>query len=174
MFERNRVDNCSDRAAATVQLELVDGRRLNGRILFQRTKSLSDVLNGSAQFIEFAPFDGDTAFLAKSAICALRPVVASAGKPKLVMKDTFDPHEVMGVSQGVDSRTLRAAYHELCKRYHPDRYAGAELPPEVATYLEGMARRINAAFEILSEECARAEQRVERPKAPEYRRRPAA
>jgi curved DNA-binding protein CbpA len=44
---------------------------------------------------------------------------------------------------------VRARFHLLAKAYHPDRYAAAELPAEVTTYLEAMARRVNAAYAAL-------------------------
>ncbi|MAI46621.1 MAG: hypothetical protein CMB79_12295 [Filomicrobium sp.] len=35
------------------------------------------------------------------------------------------------------------------KKYHPDRYAQADLPDEVRDYLQTMARRVNTAYETL-------------------------
>jgi hypothetical protein len=46
----------------------------------------------------------------------------------------------------------------MMRSYHPDRFAGVELPKEVSSYLESMARRINIAFSMLEtgRETARA------------------
>ena len=44
---------------------------------------------------------------------------------------------------------MRGAYLRKAKAYHPDRYANADLPDEVRSYLEGMVRRVNAAFAAL-------------------------
>ena len=67
------------------------------------------------------------------------------------MRDTdgFDPHAILGLPLGAPYEDVRAAYLRKAKVYHPDRYANAELPDEVKAYLEGMARRVNAAFAAL-------------------------
>ncbi|NOU06974.1 MAG: hypothetical protein HOO99_12415, partial [Hyphomicrobiaceae bacterium] len=43
--------------------------------------------------------------------------------------------------------------------YHPDRYSTVQLPDEVAAYLEGMSRRVNAAFAALEPALAAAKSR---------------
>ena len=60
--------------------------------------------------------------------------------------DGFDPFVVLGIAPGADKEEIRRAYVGLAKNYHPDRYATAELPDEVRSYLADMARRINAAL----------------------------
>jgi len=55
----------------------------------------------------------------------------------------------LGVARGVPFETIREAYHRLSTSYHPDRYMNADLPGEVALYLDAMSRRVNAAFAAL-------------------------
>ena len=71
--------------------------------------------------------------------------------------DGFDPWQILGVERGTSWGDTRAAYHRLAKAYHPDRYATAELPDEVISYLSGMARRVNAAYSAL--EASQAQKR---------------
>ena len=39
----------------------------------------------------------------------------------------------------------------MARTYHPDRFADANLPPEVLDYLNAMARRINGVYEELTD-----------------------
>lgn len=160
MFERTKVDNSHDLAAAAAMIELDDGRRISGRFLIPRSKSLIEVLNGSAGFIEFEPFDGEKSVIAKSTIRSLRMLSnAAGGDPSTLIRERqdFDPYQILGLDKLAARSDVRDAFHRLAKAYHPDRYANAELPPEVSHYLQAMARRINAAYEVLAEEAARRE-----------------
>ncbi len=173
MFERNRIDNNQDLAASSVIVELDDGHRAAGQILFPRSKSLLEILNGPAQFIEFIPLDGEqqAEMIAKSSIRSLRAVATPsvrAATAKLRPAAEFDPYEILGLSPGADRSAVRHAFHSLSKLYHPDRYSAADLPPEVVDYLEAMARRVNAAHELLSVETVAVERQSARRQAPIY------
>lgn len=177
MFERNRIDNSRDVATATVIVERDDGRQQAGRFHFPRSKSLIEVLNGTAAFIEFSTLDGDgrTEMIAKASIRSLRVVSAPpACLPDMARAEGFDPYAVLGLERGADRATVRDAFHRLSKRYHPDRYSAADLPDEVVDYLEAMARRVNAAYEMLSAEVARAERLTAHRAAPVYEKAPPA
>lgn len=175
MFERNRIDNSRDVATVTVIVERDDGRQQAGRFHFPRSKSLIDVLNGATAFIEFSTLDGDgrPEMIAKTSIRSLRVVCAPpAALPDPARTDGFDPYAVLGLERGAESAAVRDAFHRLSKRYHPDRYAGVDLPDEVADYLEAMARRVNAAYEVLSAEVSRAERLTAHRAAPVYEKAP--
>lgn len=177
MFERNRVDNSRDTKAAAAQIELTDGRRVGGKFRIARSKTLVEVLNGPEQFIEFEPFNGSAEVIAKSSIRSLRTISAPSGRdPGTILKhgDDFDPHAILGLAKGASRSEIRTAYHRHSKSYHPDRYSNTELPAEVATYLDAMARRINAAYEVLSDEAARAEAHAGHRTEPVYSSGPAA
>ena len=61
-------------------------------------------------------------------------------------------YEVLGVSQTASAAEIRAAYHDLAARYHPDRHDGNALA-DLAT--EKLAS-LNAAYEVLSDPERRA------------------
>ncbi len=151
MFERNRIDSIEQGTTAVV-LTLVDGRELHGKITMPAARSVIDFINGPATFVEFEPYDGEKSLVAKSTVGAVR--VTASTRPinvnqRLRDLDAFDPYQILGVERGAAWEDTRAAYHRLAKIYHPDRYATAELPEEVVSYLSGMARRVNAAYAAL-------------------------
>ncbi len=161
MFERNRIDNV-DNTAVPVELSLDNGDVLAGRLIVGTGRNLFDVLNSAASFLEFEPYGGDKALVAKSSLRNVK-IVNIGRKPDLSARardlDGFDPHTILGVSAGATEEEIKAAWHRLSKIYHPDRYAAAELPEEVGEYLSIMARRVNAAFKAL-ETTARAVKRA--------------
>jgi len=177
MFERTQVDNSRDVVTAAASIELDDGRRVSGRFLIARSKTLLDTLNGAAQFVEFEPYDGEKEVIAKSSIRSLRMISVPKGRnPAKIIADgnSFDPHKILGLEKGASRADVRSAYHKLSKTYHPDRYSSAELPDEVVTYLDAMVRRINAAYEILSEEAVKREAFAAQRSEPVYHSTPMA
>ena len=61
-----------------------------------------------------------------------------------------DPWAVLGVEPGADAATLRAAYHALVKRYHPDRALAEGVPSEFIRVSELRMADINAAYDRLT------------------------
>lgn len=154
MFERTKVDNSQNRTAVAARIELDDGRFVTGRFLIARSKSLIDILNGPAQFIDFEPYDGDDIeVISKSSIRRLKTFSAPTDrKPSITVAEgsNYDPYDVLGLEKGASRSAIRAAFRHQSMSYHPDRYSSAGLPCEVMDYLEAMARRVNAAYDILS------------------------
>ncbi len=151
MFERNRVDNV-EQGYVSVELMLDGGRMLVGKVIMPAGRNVVDFLNAAATFVEFEPYDGDKAYLAKSSIRSVRILQVPKGvnlAQRLRDLDGFDPWQILDLARGTSWEETRSAYHRLAKIYHPDRYASAELPDEVKTYLSGMARRVNAAYSAL-------------------------
>ena len=156
MFERNKIDTAGIQQQMTVPVEvtLEDGEFIRGKFIVPASRTLFDVLNNAGAFIEFEPYGGERSIIAKTAIRAVRLV--NAPTPQNISArgrevDNFDPYTVLGIPRGAPFDDARAAYHKLAMNYHPDRYAGVDLPDEVRDYLAAMARRINAAYEALEE-----------------------
>ena len=61
-----------------------------------------------------------------------------------------DPWAVLGVEPGADAAALRAAYHALVKRYHPDRALAEGVPSEFIRVSELRMADINAAYDQLT------------------------
>ena len=61
------------------------------------------------------------------------------------MKIDVDHYLVLGVPRTADAATIRAAYVDLAKKYHPDVASGN---PELAAY---NFRQITAAYQVLSD-----------------------
>lgn len=150
MFERSRIDNVPEPSAVPVEMTLLDGSVLKGKVLVPMGKVLSDALNSSGPFLEFEPYGGDRRFVAKAQIASLKLVgIPKAGSLNARVGETFDPHAILGVQQSASWDEIKQAYHKLAKAYHPDRYASASLPDEVGEYLANMVRRVNAAYAAL-------------------------
>ena len=151
MFQRIRPDS-ADHVAIPVEVHFTDGSVAKGKVLAPIGRSLADILNGTGGFVEFEPYGGETAFIAKSRLAEIRPLGVPKGvnlRARLAANEPLDPYAVLGVAPGSCYEQVRKAYFALAKSYHPDRYASAELPPEVLEYLFAMARRINAAYAAL-------------------------
>ncbi len=58
----------------------------------------------------------------------------------------MDPYEVLGVSHDADEETIKKAYRELVKKYHPDRYVNNPLADLAAEKM----KNINKAYDMLT------------------------
>ena len=150
MFERGSGDRAVGPVAVEITLE--GQQRLRGKLVLPPGRELTEVLNGSSVFVEFQLLDGERMFIAKAALQCVKPLTLQP-VPKLTTGNGdaagFDPAGILGVAPGASREEVREAYLLLAKMYHPDRYAAAELPPEVRDYLAAMARRVNAAYDAL-------------------------
>ena len=169
MFDRSKGDTV-DASGVSVVLTLTDGTELKGRLAVPTGRSMGEILNGTAQFIEFEEYAGARTFLAKHAIGHIRLAAPPRGQGLARMRDAdgFDPHAILGLPLGARFEDVRSAYLAKAKTYHPDRYANAELPDEVKRYLEDMARRVNAAFSALEEPHQQSRQNTVHRLAPVY------
>ncbi|TRW14548.1 molecular chaperone DjiA [Glacieibacterium frigidum] len=66
-----------------------------------------------------------------------------------------DAWTVLGVPPGSDAATVRAAYRELVKTYHPDRHIAAGLPIEFVRVAETRMAAINGAYASLRDAAGR-------------------
>ena len=161
MFERGK-----DSRAGPVDVEigLGDGRTLNGKLIVPPGRTLPELLNGTATFVEFVSLDGGRMYLAKAAVPSVTPADIPAA-PDLWAGPTegsnFDPYKVLGIGADATREHAREAYLRLAKAYHPDRYASADLPKEVRDYLAVMVRRINAANDAVQARLHRKEAKQE-------------
>jgi hypothetical protein len=136
----------------SVEIILEGGRELSGKLIVPPGRTLAEVLNGGASFIEFRPAAGDRTFIAKAALRSVRP---TSGPPAPDLwagpaeGGNFDPFAILGIKPGTPHEQVRDAYLRMAKVYHPYRYAAADLPREVHDYLSAMVRRINAAYDAV-------------------------
>lgn len=63
--------------------------------------------------------------------------------------------EILGIDKGrIKAKTLKKRYRELMQRYHPDRFAGQDISPEVQQLLQLKSSQINAAYRTLAKRAA--------------------
>ncbi len=58
----------------------------------------------------------------------------------------MDPYKVLGVSRDADEETIKKAYRQLVKKYHPDRYVNTPM----ADMASEKMKEINEAYDILT------------------------
>ncbi|MGL4490320.1 MAG: J domain-containing protein [Rhizobiaceae bacterium] len=136
-----------------VSVRMLDGAVLRGSFIAGATARLEGILGSESEFIEFISKQGQRKFLAKHQIAYIEPV-EPLRMPALAPKDAryTDCYTILGLEQGCNFEQAKAAFHNLAKTYHPDKYSGVELPTEVSRYMTDMFRQVNAAFtEIRSE-----------------------
>jgi DnaJ-class molecular chaperone len=63
------------------------------------------------------------------------------------LTDSRGYYAILGVPERASYREIKAAYRKLARKYHPDRNNSA--------FAEDMIKKINAAFEVLSDEVKR-------------------
>lgn len=152
MFERLTAESVNP-LAIPAEIRFSDGAVAKGKVIAPAAhRTLADVLNSPSAFLEFEPYGGDSAFVAKSRILEVKPLGVPKGinlRARLAGNEPLNPYAILGVAQNATPEEIRKAYVALAKAYHPDRYANAELPPEVLEYLFTMVRRINAAHAAL-------------------------
>jgi curved DNA-binding protein CbpA len=70
------------------------------------------------------------------------------------LRNVGSHYEVLGVDRYASSAQLKAAYYELARRYHPDRFRRAE--PSLLARIESAFARITQAYDILRDDNLRA------------------
>lgn len=58
----------------------------------------------------------------------------------------MNPYEVLGISENADEETIKKAYKQLVKKYHPDKYVNNPLADLAAEKM----KEINKAYDILT------------------------
>ncbi len=58
----------------------------------------------------------------------------------------MNPYEVLGVSENADEETIKKAYKELVKKYHPDKYVNNPLADLAAEKM----KEVNKAYDMLT------------------------
>jgi hypothetical protein len=153
MFDRSRSPNSVESTGEAVRLTLIDGSRLDGTILVPSTSRLDAYLNNGEPFLAFIAHDGERQFIAKAQIRSLCPLAvprADQLSRRQRQAGAFDPYETLEIEPGAGPEAVRQAFLMMARLYHPDRFAGIDLPREVASYLKAMQQRINLAYETLS------------------------
>lgn len=63
-------------------------------------------------------------------------------------------HQVLGIERRTSQARLKKRYRELMRTWHPDRFGGMDLSPEVEMLLKLKASEINEAYRALAKKAA--------------------
>jgi len=132
-----------------VEVTLLDGSKLFGKICVPVQGRLSDTLNDDRSFLPLECIDGTFLALAKRAIQQISLPAAEAA-----IYQGEDPYRILGVKAGISTEDLRKAYHELCAAHHPDRIRGLGLGAEYEQLATHNMARINTAYTQISKRAA--------------------
>ena len=163
MFRRN-----SDGIAVSASVRMNDGAILIGTINCGASGRLENLLSGDSSFIEFVSKDGQQRFVARHQVASIEPL-AVISEPSLPdIGDETDPLDLIGVKHGDSVETALAMFQRKLHAYHPERWAGDDIPFEFARYAAEKTRQLNMAFTAVraalqAEEKERAEARLPRP-----------
>lgn len=130
-----------------VSIRMFDGSTVCGKIRGGLVADLGKALNKDASFLEFLSANGQKKYLAKSQIAyvePMEPLKAPRLQPRF--NDSANPYLLLGIPEGSNFDTAKAAYRDLAKKYHPDRFSGLDLPDEISRYAAEMFRQINNAL----------------------------
>ena len=121
-------------------------------LLGQGSATLEDLLDALWMIAAVDGFhEADLAFLGEVAtILGFDEAAQARIRRRHLAPAADDPWAVLGVEPGVDAAGLRAAYHALVKRYHPDRALAEGVPSEFIRVSELRMADINAAYDRLT------------------------
>ena len=135
-------------------LHLTDGRKLPVSIKLNLSGKLTETLNNQDHYVDVIAGAGQQLFINKRNIERVEisdpPQAKLNQRRRAADKAVFDPHAVLGVASGAGKEDVRAAWLNLVKAYHPDRFANLDMPQEMKDYAAAMQVRINMAYEQLS------------------------
>jgi hypothetical protein len=135
--------------ATPVEILLLDGSLIPGKISVPVQGRLTDVLNDARSFLPVECQDGTFLALAKRAIKQVLLPGAEAAAYK-----GSDPYVILGVADDVSPEQLKKTYHHLCALNHPDRIRGLGLGAEYEQLATQNMSRINGAYAQISKKFA--------------------
>lgn len=124
-----------------------------GRMFAERPAVMEDILDG---LFRIATADG---VLHERELAFLADVAAHFGmsesqfdliRARHVIDGDRDPFLVLGVSRQAGMAEIRKRYHELVRRYHPDRHIAQGLPHELVAVATERLAVINLAYEQIA------------------------
>ncbi len=144
--------NQPDQQLVPVHLHMASGERLSGGVVLGLTGKLFDLMTKPQPFIEFRASDGTMMLIAKASIERVIPLEIPRTDQlsrRLAQDHDFDPYTVLGIEAGAGAGEISSAYRALARKYHPDNFAGLDVPREVIDYVNAIFRRITMAHNEL-------------------------
>jgi hypothetical protein len=136
---------------ALCNLTFADGKKAMVSVKLSMTGKLTETVNNADHYIDVISGTGEAYLVAKTHVVKIEiadpPVARLNQQRRQTDRAQFNPWAVLGVENTAPKEAVRAAYVNLVKIYHPDKFANYELPPEMKDYAAAMLARINLAYE---------------------------
>jgi hypothetical protein len=138
---------------ALAKITFADGKAVVAAVKLPISGKLIEAFNSQDGFIDVILGDGTAQVINKTIIAraeAVDPPKAGLNQQRRSSdKIGFNAFAVLGLQKTATTDDIRAAYVALVKLYHPDRFAGLDLPEETKAYAAAMQARINMAYQQL-------------------------
>jgi hypothetical protein len=146
-----------ERGRIAVALTLDSGETLHGNVVASQSGRLRDTINSGDGYLEFEKRDGTIVFIAKRTVASARTdeqPKADQLTRRASAAQNFDPFTMLGLERNAGPNEIKTAYWAKARLYHPDKFAGKDVPKEVQDYMAAMFMRIHAAYKELAGENA--------------------
>jgi DnaJ-domain-containing protein 1 len=151
MFERQHTAATAPTQRVSITLTMTDGQTMRGNLRLPLSGRIFDAMNNPDQYFDLETLEGERLFLAKHSVRKVEgfklPKTDQLARPN--DRGVFDPYAVLRLPKAASPQAVRESYLTLARTYHPDRFAGIDLPPEMRDYVNAMLTRINVAYQAL-------------------------
>ncbi len=110
------------------------------------------------RLFSIASADGDVSPATERTLAKIAHVLGITAGDYTRLRDHYclkaDPRRILGVGRKTSARALKKRYHDLMRRYHPDRFTAETITPEIAMVLKLRTSEINHAYNALSRRAA--------------------
>lgn len=101
--------------------------------------------------------DGEISPNSERMLARIAHILGLTAPEYMAIRDRYlspQPHNVLGVPRRTSTAKLKKRYRELMYYWHPDRFAGEDISPELSMLLKLKASEINEAYRHLSKKAA--------------------
>lgn len=137
-----------------VSVKMADGSIINGSITAGLSAGLMGAVNKEQPFIEIADESGVKRCLGQAHIMSIevKKPFEKPDAPSAKSANLNNAFTMLNLQPGCTPEAAKQRYHEMMKKYHPDKFQSVELPEEIKAYLADMSQQLGTAYQIINQE----------------------